>query len=454
MLLASLAVLLVGMAVIGLWAGKQAEQQVLDHLATTASLYVNSVIGDHVASLTMSPQLGASDVVALDRLVRDSPFGQQVAAFKVWTSGGQIAYSPNPALIGRQYPMDDNLIDAFRGRVTADISDLHQPENEYERQHWHRLLEVYTPVHDQTTGKVIGVVEFYQLPVVLDREVRTAQLQSWGVVGAVMLAMYALLAGIVKRGSDTIGRQEQALTQQVATLSALLADNQRLQERVHQAAQRTTLINERSLRRISADLHDGPAQALGLALLRLDGFEQSQLNADPASGRCDDFAVVQGSVREALEEIRTISAGLRLPALKDLSPADLARRAVATHQRRTAADVALSIGELPTAAPLPIKIALYRALQESLSNATRHADAAGLAVRLEAEAGALVLTVSDTGPGFDPATATGDDHLGLAGMREQAELLGGRLTLTTQPGAGTWIQICWPLRPLRGAADG
>ena len=83
----------------------------------------------------------------------------------------------------------------------------------------------------------------------------------------------------------------------------------RLQERVRLAAGRTTALNEQALRRISADLHDGPGQALALALLRLDSLES------PADARSTDFATVHGAVRDALNEVRSISAGLRLPEL-------------------------------------------------------------------------------------------------------------------------------------------
>jgi len=78
----------------------------------------------------------------------------------------------------------------------------------------------------------------------------------------VTLLMYLLLAGFIGRASDTIGRQELALRDQVARLTELLAQNVELHERVRRAATRTTALNERFLRRISADLHDGSAQEL------------------------------------------------------------------------------------------------------------------------------------------------------------------------------------------------
>src|SRR5262249_26334863 len=158
--------------------------------------------------------------------------------------------------------------------------------------------------------------EFYQLPDDLERDLATARLQSWGAVAAATALVYLLLAGIVKRGSQTIARQQAALRRQVAELSRLLEQNARLGERVRQAAGRTTQLTEQGLRRISADLPDGPGQALGLALLRLDSLDEGGGARCPS---CRELAVVQQAVRDALGEIRAISAGLRLPALAPLS---------------------------------------------------------------------------------------------------------------------------------------
>jgi hypothetical protein len=90
----------------------------------------------------------------------------------------------------------------------------------------------------------------------------------------VQVVAYILVAGVVKRGSDTISRQQRALRQQVSNLSSLLDQNAQLSARVAQAARRTTTLNEQVLRRIGSDLHDGPGQVLALALLRLDSLRE------------------------------------------------------------------------------------------------------------------------------------------------------------------------------------
>ena len=192
------------------------------------------------------------------------------------------------------------------------------------------------------------MAEVYQLPDQIDAEVSSARLGSWSVVVLAALASYLVVAGIVKRGSETIIRQEAALRDRVAELSHLLDQNALLHSRVRRAANRTTALNEIGLRQIGTDLHDGPAQTLSLALLRLD--------------EVDGRAGVADALSSALGDLRTIASGLRSPAFDDTSTADVAARAVREHQRRTAHPVTLHVGELPHDVPDATKIALYRVL--------------------------------------------------------------------------------------------
>ena len=447
-LLASLVVLVLGMLVTGTWVSEAIERGVLNRSAALTALYVDSVLSPHLEALGSKPYLDAEQVATLDRLLAETPLGQRVLAFKVWSPQGQVLYSPDRRLMGQEFGVDEGLARALQGEVSAELSDLDEPENAYERERWSRLLEVYAPFRaDNPSGRILGAVEFYQAPDELDGEVATARAGSWAVVGAVTLVVYLLLAGIVKRGSDTIvrqqrvlHRQEAALRERVVELSNLLEQNAMLHDRVSRAAQRTTALNEQALRRIGADLHDGPGQALGLALLRLDGPDGA--GADPQT-----LSVVRGAVQDALAEIRAISTGLRLPELAPLEVEQVATRAVAAHARRSGTTVDLQLEGLPMQAPLPIKITLFRALEEALSNATRHGLGRGVVARVEGEADGLRLTVSDRGPGFCPTAERPGGHLGLANMRERAELLGGTFEVRSAPDQGTTVVLWLPLPP-------
>jgi signal transduction histidine kinase len=445
-LLASLVIVLAGTVITGAWVGQQIESGVLSRTAALTALYVDSVVTPHLQRLAREPRLDPADMAALDGLVTDTPLGRRVVAFKVWSPDGEVLYSPNRSLVGRRFEHEAGVVHALAGEVTADVSSLDEPENEYERQRWSRLLEVYAPVRQAAGGPIIAVTEFYQLPDELETEVAGARLRSWAVVAGIGLATYLLLAGIVRRGSDTIARQQRVLHHQLAELGRMLDQNRRLHERVRQAAERTTALNERALRRVSADLHDGPGQALALALLRLDALRSP--HASPTDQPSADFAVVQTAVRDALAEVRAISAGLRLPELAPLSVAQVAERAVRDHERRGGTPVRLTIEQVPDAAPLAVKIAVLRTLQEALSNATRHGGGVGVTVRLWADGDMLCVGVSDGGPGFRFEEVDATRGLGLAGMRERAELLGGAFAIHTSPGQGTTVRACWPLGQL------
>jgi signal transduction histidine kinase len=247
--------------------------------------------------------------------------------------------------------------------------------------------------------------------------------------------------------------QQAALRDNLNKLDAMLKQNKELHERVRRAAARTTALNERYLRNISADLHDGPAQDLALALLRIESL------ADPHDGdsastdhlpphMIEDFRTVRTAVSSALAELRTISAGLRLPAIEPLSPAETIRRAVRDYEQKTQCQVTLNLGVMPDEAPLSVKITLYRVLQEALTNGYRHAGGKDQAVTITALNGRrneLCIEVTDAGTGFDPQSQWTGRHLGLAGMRERVEVLGGRFEIYSAPGPGTRIQATLPL---------
>ena len=144
--------------------------------------------------------------------------------------------------------------------------------------------------------------------------------------------------------------------------------------------------------------------------------------------------------------MRTIAAGLRSPELATASPVEIISRAIADLERMTGITATVDTEGIPQEAPLASKIALYRILSEGLSNAARHGNGAAISVRAtRAEDGNLLLEISDAGPGFDTGVPTGQGHLGLAGMRERTELLGGRFKLESRPGSGTKVCAVLPL---------
>ena len=426
-------VALLGVLLTGMWIGNQIESTVLSRTASVTALYVDSLITPRLQNLATSASLAPDQVAEFDNLVTGTALGQGVVVFKIWSPDGHVLYSPDRTLIGQQFPTTDEFQTAVHGQVAADMSDLSEPENVRERALWSRLIEVYAPVRRDLDGQIIAVNEFYLAPDQLEAEIADARLHAWLIISALGILLYAVTAGIVKRGSDTIELQRARLEEQVSELATL-------HERVLQAANRTTTLNEQALRRISADLHDGPGQVLALASLRMDALGR-------VCGDSPDYLMVYDALRDALKDVRAISSGLRLPELEVVAVEDILDRAINDHERRTGTWIERQYERLPSRVPLAVKIAVVRTLQEALSNATRHARGAEVVVRAWGQGGHLYMEVADTGPGFDlddvPAPDSG--HLGLAGMRERAELLGGNFTVRSAPGAGTTVRACWPV---------
>lgn len=442
-LLFSLLVLVAGALVIGRVVAMSVERAVINRTMAMSALYVDSFIGEHLMELGHSRTLSPEHVERLEALMAQTPLGKEVVSFKVWLPDGEIVYATDKRLIGRRFEIGPGLRSALAGHVYSHISDLDDPEQHYERLRWNRLVETYAPVREHATGRVIAAAEFYQPPYALEREIEQAQRRAWTVVGTATLLMFLALNGTVRRASNLIVRQNQEL--------------QDLVHRLHQVAEQKTQTDERLLQRIARDLHDGPAQDVSLALLRIETLFQAS-PAQDAAARERDFQMIQTALQNALREIRQISTGLLLPELENLTLEQVARRACENHQAVTDSRVRLTVGPLPRTSTMPVKITVYRVIQEALRNAYRHGGAREAGVRVEATQGTLCVTVHDEGTGFQPDSlqpAVRGVHLGLRGMRERVELLGGRLLVDSTPGHGTTLRAYLPLgRQEEGEAGG
>jgi len=438
----SLAVLLIGMFTIGLWVQSTVEQVVISRTAGVTSLYMDSFISPLVQDLSDHDELTADQRTDLDRLIARTPLGSQVVSFKIWSAEGDILYSTAPELTGQNFEPEEGLQRAFLGEVVSKLSGLSGEENAYERTRWDKLIETYAPIRSDRTGSVLAVSEFYQLPDALESEIRSAQIRSWAIVGVATMVMYVLLVGMVRRASTTIRQQQADLLTRVSDLRNALDENKVLQARVSKAAARTTTLNEQFLRRISTDLHDGPAQDVALALLRI-----GEVMDGNGYGSREDVVRLRTALDSALTDIRAITHGLRAPSVENLDPCEAARRAVRDFERLSGESVVTECRgpSMPTSAP--VNITIYRVVQEALNNSFKHAGAASRTVQVTVATTQVDVEVSDDGPGFDANQVSDGSTLGLAGMRERVELLGGTFTVTSRHGDGTVVKADLPLTP-------
>lgn len=201
---------------------------------------------------------------------------------------------------------------------------------------------------------------------------------------------------------------------------------------------------EEERRRIARELHDDTAQRLAAILLRLRLLSAERTGPD----RDRLLEEVRSELREAAEAVRRIARGLRPPALEDAGVAAAIRAHVRARLSDGGPEIDLDLAPVDDVLDEEAKLVLYRIVQEALSNVLRHARASKVDVRVQRSADQVVAEVRDDGRGFDPRVSPREDGrgLGLMGMRERATLVGGRVSVESEPGAGTRIRLEVPLR--------
>ena len=414
------------------------EASVVRNTANATAIYMDSFISPLSQSLATGSKLSPGAERALDEIFANTPLGDRIISFKIWDQTGRVVEAMDAAIVGQTFPVGDNLQAALDGSISASLIAPGDPENAAELATGLPLLEIYSPIREDWSGRVIAVAEFYEVNSQLRDDLIAARWSAWGTVSGVVLGLGSLLYLIVLAGSRLIDSQRRALDARLSELAVLSAHNTDLRLRVQGAAARAAAQTEQSMRRIGADLHDGPAQYLAYAALRLDTLRDKI--ADPAA--LTEVDAVAGAVTHAMTEVRTLSRGLSLPDIADRSLHDIVRRAAEAHTLRTGSPVAVTLNCEPEPhVPLAARICLFRFVQEGLNNATRHGGGAEMAVSLirtkSRTVDTLSLTVRDHGPGLKPGT----DGLGLTGLRDRVETLGGTFTARTHPQGGTELQM-------------
>jgi signal transduction histidine kinase len=263
--------------------------------------------------------------------------------------------------------------------------------------------------------------------------------QSWLILLVLAGAMLAVPFFILQSAVGLIEEQRRLIAERREETSRLVAQRDALRKLTEIVHRRGMEHNERLLRRIGSDLHDGPAQHLALVLLRLDALSPTHPAQSGSDASPEALETIRRATSDALKEIRHISAGLALPELQKISLADALQIAVRAHQRATGTPVESAIDRgLPVRLPLPMTICLYRFAQEALNNAFRHAGGKGQRLRATCDGGTISVEVADNGPGFVlDQVSTGDEHLGLSGLRYRIESVGGSLRIDSVVGEGT-----------------
>lgn len=256
-----------------------------------------------------------------------------------------------------------------------------------------------------------------------------------------------VLAVPIKQGEQILGfifaarktqpggftERDQRVLSLFAAHAAIALTNARLFER----ARELSVLQERA--RLARELHDAVAQKL--FSVRAKARAAAVLVGRDPERAVRELQSVADLAGEAHTELRAVIDGLAPPELGTDGLVGSIRGYAALAGRTHGAQVHLRAGALPPLDPHRETV-LYRVAQEAISNALRHAGPAGVLVSLRAQQRRVVLEVTDSGRGFDPASPR--PGLGLASMRERAASVGGRLSVTSAPGAGTTVRLSVP----------
>ncbi|HLW03599.1 MAG TPA: sensor histidine kinase [Ktedonobacterales bacterium] len=290
---------------------------------------------------------------------------------------------------------------------------------------------------------------------------------------AAFAPLHGLLATIQAVGGNlearAVERESDAEVWALArTFNAML---DRLTQARHDAAGHVLRAQEEERRRLALELHDQIGQSLTALTLHAEALRERL-----AMGTGQVTAQVQrqaerliGLTQRTLAEVQTLSRQLRPPLLDDLGLVAALRWLADDVQERFGISIHLQLhladdpqeatadetpdGHLPDRARLPgeVETALFRIAQESLTNAIRHGQARQIQVTYWQQATQVRLTIADNGAGFTPA-AEAARGVGLEGMRERAQLLGGVLQVRSGPGEGCVVRVAIPLTRARAGS--
>lgn len=211
-----------------------------------------------------------------------------------------------------------------------------------------------------------------------------------------------------------------------------------LMRRIRDGEERLVLAREEERRLLRRDLHDGLGPALAALTLRVDTLRNRA--DDPALDLEAELLALRSGIQDTVTDVRRIVAGLRPPALDELGVGG-AIEELAAGLAGPGLRVDVRVPDLPPV-PAAVEVALYRVVQEAVTNVVKHAAATRARIAVVVCGDEVRLDVTDNGAGGARPRAGG---LGLAGMRERVEEIGGTLRLSSRPGAGTTIAVILPL---------
>ncbi|MEQ2527527.1 sensor histidine kinase [Bacillaceae bacterium CLA-AA-H227] len=250
--------------------------------------------------------------------------------------------------------------------------------------------------------------------------------------------------------TETIEKAERLVSQITVVMNYLTSDLKQMTEVIEDAKMKQDFglkiieAQEEERKRLSREIHDGPAQMMANVMMRSDLIEKVY-NEYGAKDALSEVKNLKKMVRNALYEVRRIIYDLRPMALDDLGLVPTLKKYLKTIEEyhSTTSITYKNIGE-ERRLPSKFEVALFRLVQESVQNALKHANASEIIVKLEMKPDKITILIKDDGQGFDPKERKAESF-GIIGMRERVELLSGEITIDSKIGKGAVVLIQVPL---------
>ena len=289
-------------------------------------------------------------------------------------------------------------------------------------------------------------------------EVEKTTLDALGVELLCPITSHGKLIGVLALGEKQSGAsysdEEADLLKTMSNEAAVAIENARMldnlktqQLQVEQLLGQVVLAQEEERNRISIELHDSVAQWLVAVSYGIQSFRHALPGKEVEKAR-SELSEMEGTVTKSLKELRRVVVGLRPPALDELGLTNAIRQSLDDLAADGIEGNYHQAGN-PCRLPSSLEIAVYRVVQESLMNIRKHAKATKVALNLEFNTDEMNLEIHDDGQGFsltqtlDSAISVG--HLGLLGMKQRAEMLGGNMDIKTGDGNGTTVSFNFPV---------
>lgn len=391
---------------------------VLQRRGGVVSAIAQHVLSPYVQDLANTGNRSAYE--ELDALMSDPVFTAEFPLLDIWLPDGSILYSSTPGLSAQKMTAPLPVLGALRGNTTVQFTDVESAD--YSE---HRLtadyIEVYFPLRDKRSDEIFAVAQLREITSSLEHDLRNLTFSSWVTVAVISVVVMFGLFSIVLEGSRTIDRQRTILSRRLAQSHVRAAHHRELKSVAQRASRNITEMTDKHLRTIGTDLHDGPAQSISFAVLKLDQVRRLPRAADRNSVVADVETILGG----ALGEIRSIAMALVLPDIEHLDLAQVVDRAIAQHLRRTGSVIAVDSRVEPVHVAPEMAICVFRFIQEGLNNAFHHGLPDGQKVSAIVQSGVLKLSI--TNKYVEGATAKHADHLGIGlyGLRARVQSVGG-----------------------------